>query len=343
MAKKRKKLIRKITENRKVKRVLWGIFIFLALVCLGAAFGEKAFRASVDIIGFEANYADVSSKTRKALKSELENFVLLNTGNSSRRPKFVVREGQNLVTNEDEDGNKTSAFLIDSDELQISARVQMYWSKSLSDPDASFVVRIDCAAREESKYGNNYCFSRSTGEAARKMTLDNLGLLASYGAPDEAIKIMQNSMLSYLKIAYPEATSALVDRESVKNGEAEIRANLALDNGNTFELIIGIEDDWTVKLQSGNNVIWESSADRKTTAYRHYSVLKKNLPVEIKTESGSRFTLGYVDKGQLSINSVECAEKTRDMELKQAVTDWLEVNNFEAEAYKIKLKNSCEN
>lgn len=343
MAKKRKNLIKRITESRKFKRLIWGAFIFFALLCLGATISDKTFRGSVNIAGFETKYSEVSSKTRKALRTELDDFVLLNTGSNSKKVKFAIREDQELISEEDDDGNKYGAFLMDSDELQISARVQMYWSKGLSAPDASFIARIDCASQENSKYENSHCYSRSTGEAARAIMLDNLGLLGSYGASSEVVETMQGSMLDYLKIAYPAAASALVSRESVKNDGTELRAILMLDNGKEFELAVENKDDWSINLKSGENIVWETNSDRKVATYRHHSVLKQNLPVELETESHARFTLNYLNKNQLSINSVECSENTRNSELEQAAKDWLESNNFEVEAYEIKLKNSCKN
>ena len=342
MAKKRKKLTQRILENRKVKWALGGLFAFFALASLGAALNEKVFRASVGIEGFESVYSEVPSKTRKALKSEMDDFIFLNTGDKTQNAKFAVREGQEFAINENEDSGKYSSFLMDSDELQISARVQMVWGHGYSEPDASFVVRVDCAKSEEIKYENNYCYARSTGDAARAIALDNLGLLESYGAPSEAIREMQDEMLSYLKIAYPEAKSALIERASINKNGTELRAKLKLD-GRIFELTIETSDDWSIKLQSGENVIWESDASRKNSGYRHYSVLKKLLPVELESESGAHFSLEYGKSNQLVISSVKCVEKTENTELEQAAKEWLSVNNFDAEAFKIKLKKACEN
>lgn len=343
MAKKRKNPIKKIAESRKVKRVFWGILAFFAVICLGTAFSEKAFRASVNIEGFDAEYLEVSSSTRKALRSELDNFVLLNTGNASQKTKFKVREDQELVIAENEDREKYSAFYIDSDDLQISALVQMNWAQGFSDPDASFIVRIDCVPSEESKYENAHCYSHSTGESASAFEQENLGLLEAYNVSSEIVEEARGVMLSYLKIAYPEAKMAFIDRASIEMGEAETRAELKLDNGKSFTLAIATEKDWSIQLQSGENVVWETDANKKVTAYRHYSALSKLLPIELEVKSGARFVLNYGSKDQLIIGSVKCTEKTKNSELEQAAKTWLKANNFEAEAYEIKLKNSCGN
>jgi len=343
MAKKRKKIIKKVTENRKAKRIFWGILAFFALVCLGAALSDGLLRSSVGIDGFESAYSDVSSKTRKALRTELEDFVRLNTGSMSRKPlKFTVRDGQLFAIDEDEDGNKYSSFYIDSEELQISALVQMNWNAGFRNPDAGFIVKIDCATKNNIKFENSHCYSRSTGEPVRAVQTENLGLLKSYGVPDKAVEKMQDEMLFYLKKAYPEIATVLVDRNSIKEDE-DMRANISLDNSKEFALIVENTGDCNIILSSGENVIWKSDAKSKITAYRHYRVLKKLLPTEVEMENGTRFALSYINKEQLAINSVKCAEGTKNSDIEQAARGWLEANNFDAETFEIKLKNSCDN
>ena len=343
MAKKRKKITKKIAENRKAKRVFLGLLIFIAVLCLGAAFSENLLRASVGIDGFESTYSEVPSKTRKALKAELEDFILLNTGKISRKaPKFVVRDGQALSIDEDEDGNKYSSFYIDSEELQLSALVQMNWGRSFSIPDTGFIVRIDCATENNIKFDGSHCYSRSTGEPARAIETENLGLLESYGATSEAVEEMKKSMLAYLKKAYPGATTALVDRASVTNNNGEIRAKMALDS-KEFDLVLKGTDDWRIELRSGENIIWERSAEKRIVTERHYLALKKLLPVELETKSGTRLVMEYASKDRLVISSVSCTGSSKDIELEQAAKQWLKDNNFNAEAFEIKLKNRCEN
>ena len=79
MAKKRKSIVKKIAENRKVRRFGIIIAVILAVVCLGSALFENVFRAKVSIEGFDKKYIEVSNGTRDALESELEQFVYLNT------------------------------------------------------------------------------------------------------------------------------------------------------------------------------------------------------------------------------------------------------------------------
>lgn len=344
MTRKSKKAIKRITENRKVRRAFLGILAFLALVCLGAAFGEKLFRSSVGIGGFEANYSTVSSKTRKALRKELEVFTILNTGDTARKSvKFAIREGQALAVDEYEDGTMHSSFYIDSEELQISAFVQMSWSRSFSNPDTSFIVRIDCATGENIKYQDSHCYSRTTGEAARAVGAENITLLESYGVSSDAIEKMQTSMLDYLKMAYPKTSTMLLERNSIKTNNKTVSANLKLDNNRTFALIVGIEDNWAIELRSGENTIWGSEASQSITANRNELVLKKLLPAELETKSGAHFLLSYDNKTQLVINSVKCAEGTKNSELEQTAKTWLKKNNFNADAFEIKLNKTCEN
>lgn len=344
MTKKSKKAIKRITENRKVRRAFFGVLAFLALVCLGAAFGENLFRSSVGIDGFETNYSTVSSKTRKALRKELEVFTILNTGDTARKSaKFTIREGQALAVDKYEDGTMHSSFYIDSEELQISALVQMNWGRSFSNPDTSFIVRIDCATDENIKYKDGHCYSRTTGEAARAVGTENIALLESYGVPSDAIEKMQTTMRDYLKVAYPKTTTILLERNSIKADNETISAKLKLDNDRSFELIVGISNDRIIELRSGENTIWSSRSSRSIVAYRHGLVLKKILPMELEIKSGAHFLLSFENEKQLVINSVKCAEKTNNSEFEQAAKTWLKKNNFNADAFEIKLKKACEN
>jgi hypothetical protein len=218
----------------------------------------------------------------------------------------------------------------------------MNWGRSFSNPDTGFIVRIDCATENNIKFDSNHCYSRSTGEPARAIETENLGLLESYGATSEAVEEMEKSMLAYLKKAYPEATTAFVDRASITNDNGEIRAKMALDS-KEFDLILKGTDDWRIELRSGENIIWERSAEKRIVAERHYLALRKLLPVELETKSGTRLVMEYASKNRLVISSVNCAGSSKDKELEQVAKQWLKDNNFSAEAFEIKLKNSCEN
>ena len=341
MAKKRKSIIKKITENRKVRRFFLIIAIILAVVCLGSALFETVFRAKVSIEGFDKKYLEVSNSTRGALNDELTQFVYLNTGEQQTKARFVLREDVDRVIEEDEDGNKSSAFYIDSEDLQISALVQIVWNGGFTSPDSSFIARVDCATDEENHFENAHCYSRSTGEKSGAFALDNLGLLESYGVPAEAVESARGEMLDYLKIAYPKAKNALIPRKSIRTDDSGLYADLTLDNKH-FELFVVNDKDWQIELRSGENVIWSARANERVTNYRHYSVLKKQLPVEIKTASGTVFALHFEDKKHLVINSASCVEGENNQNLKQAAKDWLESNNFDSDSFEIKLKINCE-
>lgn len=341
MVKKRKSIIKKITENRKVRRFFLIIAIILAVVCLGSALFETVFRAKVGIEGFDKKYLEVSNSTRSALNDELTQFVYLNTGEQQTKARFVLREDVDRAIKEDEDGNKSSAFYIDSEDLQISALVQIVWNGGFTSPDSGFIARVDCATGEENRFENSHCYSRSTGEKSGAFALDNLGLLESYGVPAGAIKSTKNEMFDYLKIAYPKAKNALILRKGIRLDDSGVYADLNLDN-KRFELFVTTDKDWQIELRSGENVIWSTRANERATKYRHYSVLKKQLPAEIKTALGTAFTLHFEDKKHLTINSASCVEGEKNQNLEQAAKDWLESNNFDSDAFEIKLKINCE-
>ena len=306
---------KKAQEKRKVRRqktkkVAIISAVVFSVICLGAALADGIFRVSTNIDGFEKYFADASSETRKSLKGELDQFVLLNTGNPAvKSPKFVILE-EDIAIETDEDGNKYSSFVIDSEELQLSAHVQMNWGGQFTKTKASFITRVDCA--EENKYEDSHCYSKSTGGSVKAIGTENIGLLESYGVPKDAIKRAQVDMLNYLKMVYPEAKSALINKRTIINYAT-----------GAYSAILTIDD-------------------RSVQDYRHYSILEKQLPTEIITRNGARFMLRYVDKKHLEISSVSCKEGVKDPELIVAAREWLEENEFDPESFEIKLKNSCE-
>ena len=338
--KSKKALDKKKVRRQKAKKIAIISAVVFSVLCLGAALVDGIFRVSTNIDGFEKHFSDVSSETRKSLRSELEQFVFLNTGNpATKTSKFTIRNEEEIEIKTDEDGNKYSSFVIDSEEMQLSARVQINWAGQFSRTKASFIVRVDCA--EESKYENSHCYSKTTGEVAKAIITENIGLLKSYGVPEAAIKKAQKDMLDYLKIAYPNVESALVLKRTIYDSENAVRATLRLDE-KSFDLEITKSKDWSIKLSSGNNLIWSTDANKETQSYRHYSILKKQLPAEVTTKNGSQFMLRYVDEKHLEINSVSCMKNEKDSELKDATREWLETNEFNSESFEIKLKISCE-
>ncbi len=341
MAKKRKSIIKKITENRTVRRFALVVVVILAVVCLGSAMFETVFRAKVSIEGFDKKYLDVSNSTRSALRDELEQFVYLNTGELQTKTRFVLREDENRVINEDEDGNKNSAFYIDSEDLQISALVQIVWNSGFSSPNSSFIARIDCATGEANHFENSHCYSRSTGDKTGAFRLDNLGLLESYDVPSDAVKRARGEMLDYLEIAYPEAENALIIHKSIRTDDSGLYADLALDN-KRFELFVVNDNDWQIELRSGESIVWSGRAGEEVTHYRHYLTLKKQLPAEIETMNGTVFALRFEDKKHLVISSASCADGEKSESIEKAAKDWLKANNYNPDAFEIKLKINCE-
>ena len=341
MAKKRKSIVKKIAENRKVRRFGIIIAVILAVVCLGSALFENVFRAKVSIEGFDKKYIEVSNGTRDALESELEQFVYLNTGENQSKARFVLREDSDGAINEDEDDNKSTAFYIDSEDLQISALVQIVWRSGFTNPNSSFIARVDCATDEMSKFEASHCYSLSTGAKTNAFRLDNLELLKTYGVSADAISNAQNEMLNYLKIAYPEAEKALIVRKSIRTDDAGLHADLTLED-KQFELIVTTDNDWQIELRSGENIIWSGHAGDEVTHYRHYLTLKKQLPVEMETVSGTVFALRFEDKNHLVINSASCADGEKNQLIEQTARDWLKANDFDPNTYEIKLKINCE-
>lgn len=340
MAKKRKSIIRKIAENRKVRRAVLIVAIVFAVVCLGSAIFDGAFRSSAGISGFNKEYSEVPSNTRDALKSELDRFVLLNTGESQTRAGFKLREGSASEIQQDKDGNKSSSFYIDSEKLHISAFVQIVWNAGFSTPDTSFIARISCASEDMRQYKDQYCYSPSTSEKARAVTLENLGLLEDYRVSAKTVEAARGEMLDYLKIAYPEADSALIKRSSIRREGSGIYAELMWGK-QKMTLETAVDSDFII-LKKNNSEIWSKHLDDEVSGYRHYLVLEKQLPAEIKTVAGTSFLLQFVDENHLVINSASCAEGDKNDRLIRSAKSWLKDNNFNPEAFEIKLKINCE-
>ena len=354
--KKRPKLFRclSLKDKRmpsKLKVAAIAFCLILAISCLIAGIISKFNFQKINVKGFSGELRNISSSTQRIAQDEIDKVVLLNTGAENKNASFVVREKKDgeYVYNLDKEINQGYAsFYIDSEELQLSLRVQVQWGNGLfAEAPGGTPARVSCAEKDHNNYPDSPCIDAvSDTYLASADVFDNFNLLTTekYGnLSRKNLSILREVLGSYLKNADAKLKRVLLQPRTILLNGNNLTATIILENNKIYQLALENTDkEITIILKSDNNELLRYDSGKIKAGARHYLLLRNYLPAEIELEDDTAIAIRFAGGEKLNVNVENCELEKDTEKAKKYINSWIDEQGFNSDDFEINIIKHCE-